>query len=371
MAEPPSSLQGNTPVRIPDLHVRVPEERAPKKVLVFGTTMDYHGDGVPLPALRRLASRLTEPDTCEPTGEGSVVGLVDTAMCAHPWLEGGYLAAPDEFLGFDPDEDGDERILHHMEGHSTFIAGLILQQAPGAAVWVERSLDESGKATAESVERAAWTLAKRGVHILNLSLGSFDDTPAVVDTLRTMTNELLGTFPELVIVASAGNKPPGSESHEFYPAAVRDDRVVAVGSVNCDDSTEWAAWSNRGSWVDLAANGRNVLSTYIDRAVRTEDGSTVEFEGWARWSGTSFAAAIVSGAIARELTRGSGQSAIAVVQALRNQQDPRTIPDNVPIVKRRSWDKQIERTAKPYPATRRHARERPPASNGEDRNGAG
>lgn len=346
---------GSTPL-IEDRNVSVPEIFAPTKVLVYGTTMDYHGDGVPLPALRRLASRVDDPNLAGPTGEGTIVGVVDTPMCAHPWLEGGYLAAPADFMAFDPEERNSTAILQHMEGHSTFIAGLVLQQAPAAAVWVEHSLDATGKASADTVALAARTLASRGAHVLNLSLGSYDDTPDTAETLRTMTRELLNEFPELVIVASAGNKAPTDESREFWPAAVSDERVVAVGSVSGDATSNWADWSNRGDWVDLAANGRKVLSTYIDRTVRTPDDSTVEFEGWARWSGTSFSAAIVSGAIAAEITRGGAQSAVAAVRALKGG-SRRTTADGVPVIERRCWDTVIEnKKAQSRSGSRRRAR---------------
>ena len=90
------------------------------------------------------------------------------------------------------------------------------------------------------------------------------DSPADVRYGFVRPGELLvpdlrGAHPELVIVAAAGNL---SDDHPgrglFWPAAVPG--VVSVGAVATPSSTDWASWSNRGPWVDLAAPADRLAS---------------------------------------------------------------------------------------------------------------
>jgi hypothetical protein len=64
-----------------------------------------------------------------------------------------------------------------------------------------------------------------------------------------------------------------------------------------------AAFSNYGSWVKAYAGGVQVLGPFVDYQETGGDVSgsrpPQHFRGWARWSGTSFAAATVSGRIAQ------------------------------------------------------------------------
>jgi thermitase len=81
--------------------------------------------------------------------------------------------------------------------------------------------------------------------------------------------------------------------------------VLAVAAT--DDRGELAAWSNRGGWVDLAAPGVDVVSSFV-RAVADEldvapETVTREY-GAATWSGTSFAAPWAAAALARLLRGG-------------------------------------------------------------------
>jgi subtilisin family serine protease len=130
--------------------------------------------------------------------------------------------------------------------------------------------------------------------------------------------------PDIVVVAAAGND---ATNKPCFPAA--DHRVVAVGAVLRDGSGRWqrACFSNFGPWVDACAPGVGLLSTFVDH-----DGPLVpnevltqcrgqlggedrmpagRFTGWARWSGTSFAAPVVAAEIAVAIAEGrSGPEAV-------------------------------------------------------------
>lgn len=340
----------------PDQPLR-PQVVALGQVRVEGTGMDYHGTGVPVASLRQLARRDVleaaqggDPDRIP--GEGVLVGLVDGPMVDHPWLDGGYLASPNEFDSFVPDGTRwppAER--NRLVGHCTFVCGLILQQAPGAGVWTEKVLAD-GSAMADHVRKAALTLVERGVKILNLSLGCWSDRADTRNVLQTMVTELLARNPELVIVAAAGNVEPGQDRDgvEFLPAQL--DNVVSVGSVRGDagdDLITWADWSNKGPALDFAANGTAVLSTFLDGCVPRSTGA-MDFRGWAEWSGTSFACAIVSGAIASTMTR-HGMTAKQAVDHLKANPIARTSQHQVPVVPRElKWiDMALERSERLHP----------------------
>jgi subtilisin family serine protease len=121
-----------------------------------------------------------------------------------------------------------------------------------------------------------------GVSVLNISFGAatHDDKPPLV--LRRAVNKL--TSRRVVIVAAAGNHGPNET--KMWPAAFK--KVVAVGAgtrIADTDSFKVADFSPRRRWVDLLAPGEDISSLY-------------KASGYRRWSGTSFSAAVVSGAVA-------------------------------------------------------------------------
>ncbi len=65
-----------------------------------------------------------------------------------------------------------------------------------------------------------------------------------------------------------------------------------------------APFSNWGHWVRACAPGVDVASTFwiFDGKTERRGGADADrYEGWALWSGTSFAAPIVAAALAREI----------------------------------------------------------------------
>ncbi|GAA0364345.1 S8/S53 family peptidase [Microbispora corallina] len=199
------------------------------------------------------------------------VAVLDTGLAPHPWMARWYR---DE-VADTPDADGDG-VLDEQAGHGTFVAGLILRRAPGVALRAVRLLDSHGVSDEAALLRALARLRRERVHVVNLSLGghTFDDRPPVG------LAETLAAFP--AVVACAGNT---ASSRPFWPAALP--RVVAVAALDGDGRASFSAY---GPWVDACAPGVGLTSSFLDHA---------EFHGYARWSGTSFAAAGVTGALAR------------------------------------------------------------------------
>jgi subtilisin family serine protease len=76
--------------------------------------------------------------------------------------------------------------------------------------------------------------------------------------------------------------------------------VIGVASTNRYGNAR-ARFSNWGPWCDCCARGEDVFSTYVNWYGRIDGEPEIDvedFDGWARWDGTSFAAPKVSAAIA-------------------------------------------------------------------------
>ncbi|HWH01453.1 MAG TPA: S8 family serine peptidase [Pilimelia sp.] len=244
------------------------------------------------------------------------VGVLDTAMVAHPELVGRFVAdrPPLPYSGAAP--------RPFFSGHATFIAGLILHRAPGAELHARSVLaDADGTASAWDVANKIVEFADSGVALLNLSLGCVTpDGEAPLVLQRAI--ERLG--PDTVVIAAAGNYPPpgAAVDRPLWPAALPG--VIAVGAYDPAAPGRPAEFSREQPWVRAMAPGVDVLSTYLDGPVsiahRDADGGATEvrrrhFTGFARWSGSSFAAATVTGLVAAA-TRPGQVSAREAAQAL-------------------------------------------------------
>ena len=124
-----------------------------------------------------------------------------------------------------------------------------------------------------------------------------------------------------VIVACAGNA--GSD-RPYWPAALK--RVVAVASLDAH-GRDRAAFSNYGWWVDACSLGADVVSSFFSFDDPAGDGHEAEhFAGYASWSGTSFAAPRVAGAIAARAA-GLGVSAAKAAADLLDGSVHPSMPD--------------------------------------------
>lgn len=223
------------------------------------------------------------------------VAVIDTGVWRDSPLPPGYYEATEADFesNVDVDQDG---FLDGDVGHANFIAGVIAQGTPRAAVQIVRVLDTFGVCTELELIEALERIADDTV-LVNLSLGGYtvDDQPPAA--LGQALQEVLGVGDRLV-VAAAGND--GLDVRPFWPAAfaatdeVWHGRVVAVAA---HDGKDVCDWSNRGEWITLAAPGSDVTSTYVHHAGFTN--------GWAQWSGTSFATPHVVAALVQHIKTGT------------------------------------------------------------------
>lgn len=226
------------------------------------------------------------------------IGLLDTGVATHRWWSGS-----EWYSRVTP--EAHDAVEGRQAGHGTFLAGLLTRQAPGAELRVARVLDGDGVGDEAGVVRALHRMRDRPPQVLNLSFGghTFDGRPP------PLLSDALADLPDTVVVACAGNT---ACDRLFYPAALPE--VVAVGAVDADERHR-APYSAFGPWVDACARGDWLTSSYLEQG---------EFAGYASWSGTSFATALVAGAIA------AAAREQPVKQAVHQVLDPRQarqIPD--------------------------------------------
>lgn len=278
------------------------------------------GDGDPEPADREQLK--VPPDVAAQAGDGAKVAVLDTAINAQA-IRGLNkrldVAADAEIRDDQPSESAgrDRKKVKVTEGHGTFVVGLIAQRAPSAQLVVRKVLDEDAEGDAWDAAKKLVELArKQKVGIINLSFGSFTDDGQRPLVLSRAVDRISS---DVVIMAAAGNygnieqiqRLPRLEHLEprtpIWPAALDD--VIAVGAV--DDKGALAGFSARTPWVNVKALGVDVVSTFLTGEVitkRVSDKKVVQdslgvFDGFAKWQGTSFAAAIVSGVIAGRSNR--------------------------------------------------------------------
>jgi hypothetical protein len=234
--------------------------------------------------------------------EPAKVAIIDTGIAAEIRADGWLSRVPraDNVDPLDrfplPAGDGN---LDFAAGHGTFVAGIVQQVAPGAKITVYRALDSDGLASELTVACAMIrAVTEGGAQIVNLSFGghTLDNAPpvAIQAALETITEWEHKTGREVLIVAAAGNY---ADTTPCWPAAFR--RVVSVASLAPDMLP--SPWSSRGFWVTCSTIGQGLRSTFVEGQEANPPNPQPHVFGpdsWAAWSGTSFTAPQITGALA-------------------------------------------------------------------------
>lgn len=189
------------------------------------------------------------------------------------------------------------KVIHHanlsdaptaedVHGHGTHVAGIaaaITNNGRGiagmsynaASIMNIKVLDDTGGGLSSDVAQGIIYATNRGANIINLSLGSEMSNETLRNAVRYAANN------GVLLVGAAGNN--GSDTMN-YPAAYDD--VLSVAATN--QNNELAEFSNYGSWVDVAAPGEDILSTFSGESVQSSSQYRVA-------SGTSQATPFISG----------------------------------------------------------------------------
>jgi len=219
-------------------------------------------------------------------GAGTTVAVIDTgAQMDHPALKARFVGISRRYDFVSDDTDPSEPPLAATEaqrnqevvGHGTHVAGIVNLVAPRADLMPLRALDREGNGSVFHVAEATAFADANGADVINLSLGA----PSWSRLLWKKVNEAINHGS--VVVAAAGNYgsvQPQYPASRTIPPADNDDGLLAVTSV--DPAGRKSDFANYGLWIDVAAPGEEILSTY-------------PVSGYAYWSGTSMATPFVSG----------------------------------------------------------------------------
>jgi len=232
-----------------------------------------------LPEAHRLAS-----------GNRILIAVIDSEVDAsHPDLAGAIAGS------FEASSDTEQ-----PHPHGTGMAGAIaahrnmMGTAPGVRLLTVRAFSSRGgsaEGTTFSIIKGLDWAAAQGARIVNMSFAGPPD-PRLREALVKANQR------GMVLVAAAGNAGPGSPP--LFPAA--DPGVIAVTATNADDALFSGA--NRGNYIAVAAPGVDILAP--------APAGTYQFT-----TGTSIAAAEVSGIVALLLERNPSLTPAQVIQAIR------------------------------------------------------
>jgi len=258
------------------------------------------------------------------TGSGVSVAVLDTGIDPLPDFAGRLIDGVDLSGGGNPFQDS--------YGHGTFVAGLIagngassggayVGEAPGANLVSVKVAGASGATDmATVIEGVAWVVANQGrdhIGVLNMSLGAQPFTSTVLNPLDRAVEAAWNDG--ITVVTSAGNAGPFNGtilSPGDDPLVITVGALDDNGSLSSADDT-MAPFSSVGptspdGWFkpDLVTSGRSVVSlrapgSTIDRNYPSARVGSANFVG----SGTSFSAAITSGAAALVLQAGGASVA--------------------------------------------------------------
>jgi len=228
------------------------------------------------------------------TGDGVDVGVIDSGIDdANPDLEGNLA---------DPENDDNHESWVDCGGqncnypwsddgsHGSHVAGTIAADgnnevvgvAPEARLHALKVCDSTGGCRTSSIVEAIRYAADQNWDVVNLSLGSPQESPALAAAGQYALEA--GVVP----VAAAGNR--GIPDSVGYPAAY--DEFLAVSATDIEDNI--ARFSSMGPEVDIAAPGADICSTVVD--------------GYDVLDGTSMAAPHVAGAVGQLLADGYSPS---------------------------------------------------------------
>jgi serine protease AprX len=257
------------------------------------------------------------------TGQGVTVAVLDTGIDNLPDFSGRLVGGVDLTGGNNPYQDS--------YGHGTFVAGLIAGngtssngqysgEAPGANLVSIKVAGADGTTRLGTLIRGLEWAADRqrtyGIKVLNLSLGFQTSQSTVANPLDRAVEAVWNSG--ITVVASAGNTgpfngtilSPGDDPLVITAGALDD---MATPSTSDDEMTDFSAAgpTSRDGWVkpDLVTSGRSVVSLAAPDST-IYNGNPAARVGSANFvgSGTSFSAAITSGAAALVLADNPGST---------------------------------------------------------------
>ncbi len=197
--------------------------------------------------------------------EEVIIAVIDTGIdIQHPDLAGRLLEGHN-ILKDSPNPVDDN-------GHGTHVAGIIASKTNnglGVAgmTWYNKimpikAMNADGYGTSFDVAQGIRWATDHGADVINLSLGNYKESKALAEAIDYAYEK------DVVLVAASGNDNTNQIS---YPAAF--DNVLSVAAVNAN--IRRADFSNYGDYIDVAAPGVDIASTYIDNQYASLSGTSM------------------------------------------------------------------------------------------------
>ncbi|MFT6632930.1 MAG: hypothetical protein ACJAS4_002898 [Bacteriovoracaceae bacterium] len=207
--------------------------------------------------------------------------------------------------------------IKDTQGHGTHVAGIISAADNDLGIKgihphvkiipIQVASNSAQSSPIDSISKGIEYAIATKADIINLSLGwrfKFD-TPAIREVIKKAVES------NILVVVAAGNN---AHSDISYPCAYQD--VICVGSH--DQTGKPSSFSNKGVQVDLMAPGTDILSTW-PRNKRSKFFTTDQ--NYEIMSGTSQAAPIVTGVLAKLLSMGltPSQARVKLLKGTRSK----------------------------------------------------
>jgi len=275
-----------------------------------------------------------------------VIAVIDTGVdILHPdirpnlWVNTGELAGFASIDTWQPngvDDDGNGYVddivgwdfffnvnnpNDEVSGHGTHVAGIAAARGNnGTGVtgvsWEARIMALASQDYADgglpisAVAEALIYAESKGAHVINLSLGLYQDSRTLRDAINSVTRA--------VIVCAAGNDGTNNDIRPHYPSSYPNANLIAVTATNQSDQP--ASFSNFGlSSVDVAAPGTRIYSTFS---------RFVDAGGYAFSGGTSQATPMAAGLAVLLRAANGDLTPTQVVTMIKNSVDDLPVLNN-------------------------------------------
>lgn len=236
------------------------------------------------------------------TGTNVKVAVIDSGVDReNPELNGGQVLDGCDWVTSPTNECRGTGVLDE-NGHGTHVAGIIAAKndgfgatgvAPGVSILPLRVLGADGSGWLSDIAVAIDYAVANGAKVINLSLGGTLD----YSLIRISVEQAVASG--VTVVAAAGNG--GSGAAASYPAAYPG--AIAVAATT--ESNLIATYSNSGNYIDVAAPGSAILSSWPTGT------------GYARLSGTSMASPHVAALAALIIQRNTDDRTSTSPAAIR------------------------------------------------------
>lgn len=199
-------------------------------------------------------------------GDKSVtVAVIDTGVdLNHTDLKDNLVSG---YNVVNPDNAPDDDV-----GHGTHVAGVIsalVNNGLGVAgmTWYNpvmpvKVLDASGSGSTYAVAQGVIWATDHGAKVINMSLGNYADAQFLHDAVKYAFDH------DVVLIAASGND---NTDRPGYPAAYQE----VFGVAATDSHNNKAPFSNYGDYIDVAAPGVGIASTYFHNQYAALSGTSM------------------------------------------------------------------------------------------------